>query len=458
MGSSELLARLRQVSTSNQRRRGSRWLALTGFGALIAFGCGPTARNFGEEATAGTAGASEAGALNAGAGAGTGGKSGVAGSSSSAGSAIFEAGTGGDASAGEAGEAGSVSVGGSGAVGGTGGSGGVGAAGLNSGGSAGTSGGASSVGGSAGHAGALASGGSAGAAAVVPPSCVGLAATCGPTGSSSCCSAHPVTGGTFHRQMGIDTASLATVADYILDDYEITVGRFRKFVAAYATHKPVSGAGSNPHNAADAGWDSAWNSSLPADLEAQVDCGGTFQTYTQNPGANEVRPINCISWFTAEAFCIWDGGRLPTLAEWNYAATGGAQQRYYPWSDPKDSQVIDDSYASYYVDDTKQCYGDMINGCALTDLIRVGSKPNGNGRYLQADLGGNVSEWVQDWAGTTSELPTPCTNCANLTPGTWRVMMGGDFKRNAYNQSVGGSSATAPTYTNYALGARCARN
>ena len=437
-------ARLRQVSISSQLRRCSPWLVLTASVVVTAFGCGPSERNFGAAATAGVSGVGEAGTLHGGLTE----KAGAAGIVGSAGNADFEAGgVAGDVAS--AGDAGSFVAGGTAAVAG---------AGMNSGGAAGAAGGASSTGGSSGYGGSLASGGSAGTAAAVPPSCTGLAATCGPNGSSSCCSAHPVTGGTFHRQMGVDTASLATVADYVLDDYEISVGRFRKFVAAYATHKPASGSGNNPNNPADSGWDSSWNASLPSDLEAQVDCGGTFQTYTQTAGANEARPINCISWFTAEAFCIWDGGRLPTLAEWNYAATGGAQQRYYPWSDPKDSQVIDDSYASYYVDDTKQCYGDMMNGCALTDLIRVGSKPKGDGRYLQSDLGGNVSEWVQDWTGVTSELPTPCNNCANLTPGKWRVMMGGDFKRNAYNQSVGGSSATAPSYTNYALGARCARN
>jgi formylglycine-generating enzyme required for sulfatase activity len=52
-----------------------------------------------------------------------------------------------------------------------------------------------------------------------------------------------------------------------------------------------------------------------------------------------------MDWYEAYAFCIWDGGFLPTDAEWNYAAAGGAQQRAYPWSNPPTSLTIDPSYA-----------------------------------------------------------------------------------------------------------------
>jgi formylglycine-generating enzyme required for sulfatase activity len=159
-----------------------------------------------------------------------------------------------------------------------------------------------------------------------------------------------VVGGSFDR--GNDTSYPAAISTFRLDTYEITVGRFRKFVSAYPTSKPSSGSGKNPNNPADPGWGSAWSQSMPADqvtLKAVVQCDSTYQTWTDAVGSNENRPIDCITWYEALAFCIWDGGRLPTEAEWNYAAAGGSEQRVYPWSVPASSQTIDCTYASYTV-------------------------------------------------------------------------------------------------------------
>src|SRR5439155_17977855 len=99
---------------------------------------------------------------------------------------------------------------------------------------------------------------------------------------------------------------------------------------------PPAGAGA--HTAiAGSGWDPAWNGALAADSPGLVallgGCGATH-TWTDAPADNEDRPLDCISWYEAFAFCIWDGGYLPSDAEWNYAAAGGAEQRAYPWSIP----------------------------------------------------------------------------------------------------------------------------
>jgi formylglycine-generating enzyme required for sulfatase activity len=119
------------------------------------------------------------------------------------------------------------------------------------------------------------------------------------------------------RRRGPAVPYPAEVSDFRLDTYEVTVGRFRKFVAAYSQTMIAAGAGANPNNASDTGWSTAWNASLDAGSEAlatALKCFGSYQTWTDAPGsaAAESLPINCIDWFEAEAFCIWDGGRLPT--------------------------------------------------------------------------------------------------------------------------------------------------
>jgi len=167
-----------------------------------------------------------------------------------------------------------------------------------------------------------------------PPalSCGTLEPTCGPTGTSPCCESPLVPGGMFYRSYdGVgynDSSYAATVSTFRLDKYEVTVGRFREFVnAGMGTQQnpPPSGAGGLTLNglADQGGWDTAWNGSLPlisGALITRLKCDVNFQTWSDTPTGNENRPINCIDWYVAMAFCIWDGGFLPTEAEWNYAA------------------------------------------------------------------------------------------------------------------------------------------
>lgn len=303
----------------------------------------------------------------------------------------------------------------------------------------------------------------AGTGVEVPPpgpslSCVALPHTCGASSNDDCCTSLGVPGGAYYRSYDSagdsssgDMNSPATISSFRLDKYEVTVGRFRAFVAdgqgTQAKH-PMTGAGAHP-NIPGSGWEASWNANLPADtatfVAALKGCH-TAQTWTDMLGANEDLPINCITWYEALAFCAWDGGYLPTEAEWNYAAAGGDQQRAYPWSTPANSVTIDGSYASF------TCYG-----CGAVQLTAVGAKPVGDGRWGHSDLASNVSEWTLDWDGAYG---SSCTDCANLIPTYQRISRGGAYEDGADVLRTGYRSVFvrhSPDASVNTTGVRCAR-
>ena len=97
-------------------------------------------------------------------------------------------------------------------------------------------------------------------------------------------------------------------------------------------------------------------------------------------------PMVFVSWYDATAYSKWVGKRLPTEAEWEFAARGGLVGKGFPWSDSVDESVARD-YANY----------SGIGGKDKWDLQtapEASFKPNGYGLY---DMAGNVLEWCQDW-------------------------------------------------------------
>jgi formylglycine-generating enzyme required for sulfatase activity len=114
-------------------------------------------------------------------------------------------------------------------------------------------------------------------------------------------------------------------------------------------------------------------------------------------------------------------------------------------------------HASYK--DGADCVGDGMPGCALTDLVAVGTKPSmGDGRWGQSDLAGNVLEWALDWFAA---YQLPCVDCADITPSVSpsrpRVFRGGSFYGCATLLRTANRNHTTPENRDAGIGVRCAR-
>jgi formylglycine-generating enzyme required for sulfatase activity len=277
---------------------------------------------------------------------------------------------------------------------------------------------------------------------------------CGPggSGSESCCTSLEVCGGTYDRTYANDGGGPtgeddpATVSDFRLDKYLVTVGRFRQFVAAWRRgYYPSAGSGihtylnggqglenSGPGGGYETGWDATdWNNATnidptDANLGSCPPFATPYSTWTSQAASNENLPINCVTWYEAYAFCIWDGGFLPSEAEWEYAAAGGSQQREYPWGLTAPGTACPGTgceyaiYLCYYPSGSGACSG-------VTNLAPVGYASKGAGRWGQLDLAGEVYEWTLD---VDPQGPhTTCTNCAYTVPvpSGIRILGGGDF-------------------------------
>lgn len=242
---------------------------------------------------------------------------------------------------------------------------------------------------------------------------------------------------------------VASVSPLYLDKYEVTVGRMRQFLEEYdawrMAGKPELNEGENP-SIPGSGWQVGWL--LPTDeasFEQKLLCGPNMWWPTLLRG-DDTYPINCVNWFEAFAFCIWDGGRLPTEAEWEYAAAGGSANRLYPWGDAP-------------IDATRACSWEAP-GCP-NDFSIVGSYSAGNARWGHADMAGSLTEWVIDWYRPDwyTVDGNICTDCANLTSNLTRVLRGGTWGGpSSWFRAADRYGDVYPTGHHEGVGFRCARD
>ena len=196
---------------------------------------------------------------------------------------------------------------------------------------------------------------------------------------------------------------------FYIDKFEVTNGRFAKFVDAILSEPP-------------------WGF---ADKD--------------KPVIHADRPVRWVNWMDAMGYCLWAGKRLPTEAEWEKSARG-TDGRIYPWGNDPPTPV-------------HAVYGLKEGGEETTSDI--GDRDKGQSPYGAHDLAGNLYEWVMDWYAEDYYLnfaANPAINPRGPSEGTAKVQRGGSYINSPYRLRSSFRTKGEPTEQDPNVGFRCAQD
>jgi formylglycine-generating enzyme required for sulfatase activity len=220
------------------------------------------------------------------------------------------------------------------------------------------------------------------------------------------------------------------------DRTEVTVAQFRQFVLE-TDHET---------EAESKGWAYAW----AGDGWTAVDGASWRDPEGVGSSAPEDHPVVQVSWADAEAYCEWAGGRLPTEAEWEYAARG-PDGNVFPWG-----ATFIGTQLNYCDASCPETWSDASDNDGYAKTAPVGSYPDGVSWCGALDLAGNVWEWVADLYDGAYYASSPRENPQGPSSGEMHAVRGGAWDTESVYVRGATRSALRPNATWGFLGFRCA--